>query len=357
LRLVLQTRRFFSPLITHHLSLITSVGYHALIRSKLMVMPSQTKSAGRSSRPLRAVESILELVGCTPLLRLSRFAPAPLAGVFAKLEYMNPGGSVKDRAALGMILDAERRGVLQPGATIIEPTAGNTGIGLALVGVARGYSVLLCVPEGYSREKMKIMEALGGRIEYVPAEEGMEGAVRRARELASETPGSFIPQQFENPANPRFHEETTAREIIEQMEGRVDAVVLGCGSAGTFTGITRAIREANPQVYCALVEPEGSILGGGDPGFYRLEGIGQREFIPPNLDRDAADEIIAVSDAEAFATVRELARTEGVLGGGSTGAVAAASRRVAQRLGADKRVVTLFPDGAERYMSQGIFDE
>jgi cysteine synthase A len=296
------------------------------------------------------------LVGGTPLLRLSSFAPAPSAAVFAKLEYMNPGGSVKDRAALGMILDAERRGVLRPGATIIEPTAGNTGIGLALVGVARGYNVVLCVPEGYSREKMKIMEALGGRIEYVPAEQGMEGAVRRAGELANETPGSFIPQQFENPANPRFHEETTAREIIEQMDGQIDAVVLGCGSAGTFTGITRAIKEVNPQVFCALVEPEGSILGGGDPGFYRLEGIGQREFIPPNLDRDAADEVIAVSDAEAFATVRELARTEGVLGGGSTGAAAAAARRVAERLGTGKRVVTLFPDGAERYMSQGIFD-
>ena len=290
------------------------------------------------------------------MLRLSKFAPAPHAEVFAKLEYMNPGGSVKDRAALGMILDAERRGVLKSGSTIIEPTAGNTGIGLALVGVARGYNVVLCVPEGYSREKMKIMEALGGRIEYVPAEDGMEGAVRRARELAAETPGSFIPQQFENPANPIFHEETTAQEIIEQMDGRVDAIVLGCGSAGTFTGIARAIKKINPEVYCALVEPVGSILGGGSPGFYRLEGIGQREFIPPNLKCELTDEIIAISDAEAFATVRELARTEGVLGGGSTGAAAAAARKVAERLGAGKRVVTLFPDGAERYMSQGIFD-
>src|ERR687886_2441019 len=209
--------------------------------------------------PTGATENIIDLVGKTPLLHLARFARPPLADVFAKLEYMNPGGSVKDRAALGMILDAERRGVLRPGATIIEPTAGNTGIGLALVGVARGYRVILCVPEGYSREKMKIMEALGGQIEYVPAEEGMEGAVRRARELAAETPGSFIPQQFENPANPRYHEETTAREILEQAGGKVDAVVLGCGSADTFTGITRAVRRINPNVYCALVEPEGSI--------------------------------------------------------------------------------------------------
>ena len=338
------------------MSPVAALSYHAPIRSELMVTPSQTKSAGRDGTPLRAVGSILELVGGTPLLRLSRFAPPPAAELFAKLEYMNPGGSVKDRAALGMILDAERRGVLRPGATVVEPTAGNTGIGLALVGAARGYRVVLCVPEGYSREKMKLMEALGGRIEYVPAEDGMEGAVRRAREVAAETPGSFIPQQFENPANPRFHEETTAREIIEQAGGRIDAVVLGCGSAGTFTGITRAVRRVNPDVYCALVEPEGSILGGGEPGPYRLEGIGQREFVPPNLDRDAADEVIAVSDAEAFATVRELARTEGVLGGGSTGAAAAAARRVAERIGPGGRVVTLFPDGAERYMSQGIFD-
>src|SRR3954469_2340823 len=251
--------------------------------------------------PTGTTENIIELVGNTPLLHLARFARPPLADIYAKLEYLNPGGSVKDRAALGMILDAEQRGVLEQGSTIIEPTAGNTGIGLALVGVARGYRVILCVPEGYSREKMKIMEALGGRIEYVPAEEGMEGAVRRARELASETPGSFIPQQFENPANPRFHEETTAREIIEQTEGRIDALVLGCGSAGTFTGLTRAVKKVNPNVYCALVEPEGSILGGGEPGFYRLEGIGQREFIPPNLDRETADEVIAVSDSEAFA--------------------------------------------------------
>jgi cysteine synthase A len=321
-----------------------------------MVTPSQSRNTGGERAPLRAVENILELVGGTPLLRLARFAPPPAAELFAKLEYMNPGGSVKDRAALGMILDAERRGVLKPGSTVIEPTAGNTGIGLALVGAARGYRVVLCVPEGYSREKMKIMEALGGRIEYVPAEEGMEGAVRRARELAAETPGSFIPQQFENPANPRFHEETTAREIIEQVGGKIDALVLGCGSAGTFTGITHAVKKVNPEVCCVLVEPEGSILGGGEPGPYRLEGIGQREFIPPNLDRAAADEIVAVSDLEAFSTVRELARTEGVLGGGSTGAAAAAARKVAERLGAGRRVVTLFPDGAERYMSQGIFD-
>ncbi|HEY0079953.1 MAG TPA: cysteine synthase family protein [Pyrinomonadaceae bacterium] len=307
--------------------------------------------------PLGTVENIIELVGRTPMLHLSRFARPPLADIYAKLEYMNPGGSVKDRAALGMILDAERRGALRPGSTIIEPTAGNTGIGLALVGVARGYRVILCVPEGYSREKMKLMEALGGEVEYVPQESGMQGAIDRARELAAKLEGSFIPQQFENPSNPCFHEETTAQEIIEQMEGRIDALVVGAGTAGTFTGTARAVRKINPRALCVLVEPEGSIYGGGEPHPHRIEGIGQLQFIPRNFDASLADEILTISEAEAFSTVRRLAETEGVLGGCSTGAAAAAALRIAERLGAHKRIITVFPDGAERYMSQGIFDQ
>ena len=306
--------------------------------------------------PFATVENIIELVGRTPLLHLARFARPPLADIYAKLEYMNPGGSVKDRAALGMILDAEQRGRLHPGSTIIEPTAGNTGIGLALIGVARGYRVILCVPEGYSQEKMKVMEALGGEIEYVTQEAGMQGAIDRAQELARKIEGSFIPQQFENPANPCFHESTTGQEIIEQMDGRIDAIVMGAGTAGTFTGVTRAVKKLNPRALCIVVEPAGSILGGGAPGCYRLEGIGQTQFIPPNLDGNCADEIMQISDDEAFSTVRRLAATEGVLGGGSSGAAAAGARRVAERLGQGKRIVTLFPDGAERYMSQGIFD-
>lgn len=303
-----------------------------------------------------ATENIIELVGNTPLLHLARFGRPPLADIYAKLEYMNPGGSVKDRAALGMILDAEERGQLRPGSTIIEPTAGNTGIGLALIGVARGYRVILCVPEGYSREKMKVMEALGGEIEYVTKEEGMRGAIELAHKLASEIKDSFVPQQFENPSNPDFHEQTTGREIVEQMEGRIDAVVIGAGTAGTFTGIARAVKKANPAAFCVLVEPQGSIIGGGKPGRHKVEGIGQSQFIPKNCDLSLADEIMMITDDEAFATVRKLAETEGVLGGGSSGAAAAAAYRVAERLGQGKRVVTLFPDGAERYMSQGIFD-
>ena len=189
---------------------------------------------------LRVAESILDLIGQTPLLHLTRFAPPPLADVYAKLEWFNPGGSVKDRAALGMILDAEKQGLLKPGATIIEPTAGNTGIGLALVGIARGYRVILCVPQGFAVEKMKLIEALGGEIEYVPHEEGMKGAIARCRELAEQSDNCFIPQQFENPANPCFHELTTAAEIIEQMQGQIDAVVIGAGTSGTFCGVSRA---------------------------------------------------------------------------------------------------------------------
>lgn len=306
--------------------------------------------------PPGTTENIIDLVGQTPLLHLSRFARPPLADIYAKLEYMNPGGSVKDRAALGMILDAEKRGLLGPGSTIIEPTAGNTGIGLALIGVQRGYRVILCVPEGYSIEKMKIMEALGGEIDYLSKEEGMKGAIRRAGELSEQIPNSFVPQQFENPSNPCFHEETTAREIIEQMDGRVDAIAIGAGTAGTFTGVARAIRKNNPDALCVLVEPEGSIIGGGRPGEHKVEGIGQSQFIPKNCDLSLADETIMIYDDEAFATVRKLAETEGVLCGGSSGAAAAAAYRLAERLGAGKRIVTLFPDGAERYMSQGIFD-
>ena len=301
-------------------------------------------------------ESVVDLVGHTPLLHLTRFAPPPLADVYAKLEYFNPGGSVKDRAALGMILDAERRGLLRAGSTIIEPTAGNTGIGLALIGVARGYRVILCVPEGYAVEKMKLMEALGGAIEYVSHEAGMKGAVKRAHELADQTKNSFVPQQFANPSNPDFHEATTGQEIIEQLEGRIDAVVIGAGTSGTFVGVSRAVKRINPDVLCVLVEPEGSIYGGGPPGPKRIEGIGQLQFIPEIYDADLPDEIMMVKDDESCAAVRKLASTEGVLGGWSSGAAAAAAYRIAERLGAGKRVVTVFPDGTERYLSQGILD-
>src|SRR3954470_16360433 len=207
------------------------------------MLPSGTMHRG-------VAESVLDLIGHTPLLHLSRFAKPPLADIYAKIEWLNPGGSVKDRAALGMILDAEEKGLLKPGATIIEPTAGNTGIGLALVGVARGYRVILCVPRGFAEEKMKLIEALGGEIEYVPHEAGMKGAIERSRELAAAINGSFVPQQFENTANPCFHERSTGREIVDQMNGRIDAVVISAGTSGTFVGVSRAVRKVNPDAFC-----------------------------------------------------------------------------------------------------------
>jgi len=306
---------------------------------------------------MRVAESVLDLIGQTPLLHISRFAPPPLASVYAKVEWMNPGGSIKDRAALGMILDAEEKGLLSPDATIIEPTAGNTGIGLALVGVARGYRVILCVPRGFAEEKMKLIQALGGEIEYVPHEAGMQGAIERCEELSATIKGSYVPQQFENTANPCFHERSTGREIIEQMNGRIDAVVIGAGTSGTFVGVSRAVRKINKNALCVLVEPEGSIYGGKPPGPKKVEGIGQRDFIPKIYDASLADEIMMVSDEDVCDAIRKIARLEGLLGGWSTGAAAAASYRIAERLGAGNNIVTVFPDGAERYRSQGIFDE
>jgi len=307
--------------------------------------------------PLGIAESVLDLIGHTPLLHPARFAPQPLADIYAKIEWRNPGGSVKDRAALGMILDAEQKGLLRPGSTIIEPTAGNTGIGLALVGIAKGYRVVLCVPKGFAVEKMKLIEVLGGGIEYVPHDAGMTGAIERCKELAGQIENSFVPQQFENTANPCFHESTTAREIIEQMNGEIDAVVIGAGTSGTFVGVARAVRKINPNVLCILVEPEGSIYGGNPPGPKKIEGIGQRDFIPSIFDASLADEIMMVMDEDVCASLKRLATKEGLLGGWSSGAAATASYKVAERLGPGKRIVTVFPDGAERYQSQGIFEE
>jgi cysteine synthase len=298
----------------------------------------------------------MALVGHTPMVRINRLTAAGSAEVWAKLEMMNPGGSIKDRAALGMVLDAERRGVLKPGGTICEATAGNTGIGLALIGVQRGYRVKLFVPEGFAEEKCIIMRGLGAEVERTPESEMVAGAIRRALAFERETPGAFAAMQFENPANPDFHEETTAVEIFEQMEGRIDAVVFGVGSAGTFTGIARFMKKKLPVVLTVAVETQGSVLQGGEPGHHRVEGIGV-SFVPPTFDRSVCDRIVKVTDDDAFAMVRRMAREEGILGGSSSGAMMAAAVDVARELGAGKRVVTLVPDSAERYLSKGILDE
>jgi cysteine synthase A len=304
---------------------------------------------------LGVADDITELVGGTPMLRLKRLVRAGSADIFAKLEYLNPGGSVKDRAAIGIIRRAEQEGKLAPGGTIVEATAGNTGIGLALIGVNRGYKVKLFVPENFSQEKVIIMRALGAEVERTPDAEGMQGAIRRAKELVAGDPSAFMAGQFENQANPDYHYETTAVEMFEQMNGRVDAVVLGCGTCGTFTGIARYMKEHAPGVRTIAVETQGSILAGGKPGPHKVEGIGV-SFIPKTFDASVCDEVIMVSDEDAFETVKQLAAQEGVLAGSSGGAAVFAALQVARRLGAEKRVVTIIPDSAERYLSKKIFE-
>jgi cysteine synthase A len=306
------------------------------------------------SRPLIA-ENITELVGLTPMLHLRRVVPEGAADVFAKLEYLNPGGSVKDRAAIGIIKRAEEEGRLKSGATIVEATAGNTGIGLALIGVNRGYHVIVCVPEGFSEEKVKIMRALGAEVTRTPEADGMKGAIKRAREISANIPDSFVALQFENPANPDFHHDTTAQEIFDQMQGQIDAIVIGVGTGGTFTGVARYMKEHLPKIHCVAVETQGSVLQGGPPGQHKVEGIGA-SFIPKTFDASVADEIIMVSDLDAFDMVNRMARYEGVLGGSSAGANVFAAVQVAKVLGQGKRVVTVVPDSAERYMSKKIFE-
>jgi cysteine synthase A len=316
-------------------------------------MAEPTIAAPAAARARRA-ETILELIGQTPLLRLDRFAPGG-AEVWAKLEFLNPGGSVKDRAALGMIDAAEASGTLRPGATIIEPTAGNTGIGLALIGISRGYRVILVIPDKFVGPKTAVMTVLGAEIILTPTEKGMEEAIRKARELAASLPNAYVPQQFDNPANPDIHERTTAVELHEQL-GRVpDAIVIGAGTGGTFTGLARHFKAIDPGVRAVLVEPQGSVWGGGAPGPHKVEGIGN-SFWPGALDRSLVDEVRTVPDDPSFSAVRELARKEGLLVGGSSGAAAQAARDVARELGPGKVVATIFPDGFERYLGKGIFE-
>jgi cysteine synthase A len=304
---------------------------------------------------MRIGRDVTELVGHTPMVRINRLMGSGDAELWTKLETMNPGGSIKDRAALGIVLDAERRGVLRPGDTICEATAGNTGVGLALIGVQRGYRVRIFIPIGYAEEKCILMRGLGAEVIRTPEKEMMSGAIARMLDFERSTPGAFAAMQFENPANPDFHEQTTAVEIFEQMEGRIDALVIGVGSAGTFTGIVRYVKKRLPHVLAVAVETEGSVLQGGNPGPHRVEGIGV-SFIPATFDRTLCDRIVRVTDDDAFATCRRLAREEGILGGSSTGANTFAALAVARELGSGKRVVTIAPDSAERYLSQRILE-
>jgi cysteine synthase A len=304
---------------------------------------------------LQVAENIIDIVGSTPMLHLRRIVPSGCADVYAKLEYLNPGGSIKDRAAVGIIKRAEEEGKLNAKSTIVEATAGNTGIGLALIGVSRGYRVVIFMPEKFSEEKATLTRALGAEVHRTPAGEGMQGAIDRAKEFAAKTPNSFVAGQFENPANPDYHYETTGREIFDQMEGRIDAVTIGAGTSGTFSGVARFLKERLPRVHAVTVETQGSVYGGGQPGDHQVEGIGS-SFIPVIYDASVCDEVIAVSDEDAFAMVKQLAAKEGVLAGSSGGANVWAALQVAKMLGPGKRVVTIIPDSAERYLSKAIFD-
>ncbi len=314
-------------------------------------MAVKLSPAETASRPAGRLSGA---IGSTPLVELPRFARGA-ARLFAKLEWFNPGGSVKDRIARAMVDDAEDRGLLAAGGTIVEATSGNTGVALALIAASRGYRCVIVMPEGYGAVKAKLMAAAGAEVVRTPTDAMMSGAVARAVEIAASTPGSYVPGQFSNPVNPRTHFETTGPEIVEQLGGRIDAWVAGVGTTGTFTGVARFLMERHPGLLRVAVEPQGSILAGGAHGPHDVEGIGLSQ-IWPILDRSLIDEIVTVPDAPAFETCAALAREEGLFVGGSSGAAANAALQIARRLGPGKTVVTLFPDGAERYPHQGIFE-
>ncbi|MBA2876726.1 cysteine synthase A [Thermaerobacillus caldiproteolyticus] len=302
----------------------------------------------------RAVNSITELIGDTPAVKLNRIVDEDSADVYVKLEFMNPGSSVKDRIALAMIEAAEKEGKLKPGDTIIEPTSGNTGIGLAMVAAAKGYKAILVMPDTMSLERRNLLRAYGAELVLTPGSEGMRGAIRKAEELASEH-GYFMPQQFKNEANPEIHRLTTGKEIVEQMGDQLDAFVAGIGTGGTITGAGQVLREAYPNIKIYAVEPADSpVLSGGKPGPHKIQGIGAG-FVPDILDTNIYDEVIAVTTEEAFAAARRAAREEGILGGISSGAAIHAALKVAKELGKGKKVLAIIPSNGERYLSTALY--
>lgn len=301
--------------------------------------------------PKIITKDTLKLIGNTPLVEIKKLNSPNMAKVLAKLESFNPGGSVKDRIALSMIEDAEQKGKLKPGAIIIEPTSGNTGIGLALVSAAKGYKIILTMPENMSQERKDILKSYGAELVLTPASERMPGAIKKAEELLKNTPNSFMPQQFKNQANPEIHRKTTAKEIIEQTKGKFDAFVAGVGTGGTITGVGEVLKKLNPKIQIIAVEPAKSpVLSGGSPGPHKIQGIGAG-FVPEVLNRNVIDQIITVDDNDAFKTAKALNKEEGISAGISSGAAMWAALKFAQKLGKGKTVVVIIPDGWEKYVS------
>lgn len=300
-------------------------------------------------------DSMQDLIGNTPLVRLGNIVRKNGVNVFAKLELYNPSGSVKDRTGLYMINDAEKRGILRKGGTIVEATAGNTGLGIAFAALNRGYKIIFVVPTKFSAEKQALLRALGAEVINTPREEGMLGAVRKADEIKAQIPGSVSLEQFKNQSNPLAHYETTGREIFEALEGRIDYVVAGAGSGGTYTGILRYIKERVPSVKGVLADPVGSTMGGGEHGDYNIEGIGN-DFIADTMDMTLVDKVIKIDDNEAFSSARLLASAEGIIAGSSSGAAMAAVQKLIDS-GAEGNIVTVFPDRGDRYFSTGLFDQ
>ncbi len=305
---------------------------------------------------MKVVNSIVELIGETPLVKLNRIVDDSMAEVLVKLEYFNPGSSVKDRIALNMIEKAEAEGKLQEGSVIIEPTSGNTGIGLAMVGASKGYKVILVMPDTMSMERRSLLKAYGAELILTPGEKGMKGAIEKANELVKEKSNYFMPQQFENPNNPAKHFETTGVEIFKQTEGKIDAFVAGVGTGGTITGAGRVLKKEVKNIKIIAVEPDKSpVLSGGNPSPHKIQGIGAG-FIPDVIDLEIIDEIERIKDEDAINMTKRLAREEGLLLGISSGAAIFAALKKAKELGRGKRVVVIAPDNGERYLSTGIFE-